>query len=139
MRDKIIASYMGQKVHIVVDRPIGYLHGDILYPVNYGYIPGTVAGDGEEQDAYILGVSEPLDTFDGYIIGVDSANTIYATELGKWERTNFGTLGAEVMFEFYPGGYEVGDYYMMDVEFPALDMAFDYTTDTLYVLTDEFT
>ncbi len=74
---------------------------------------------------------------DGYIIGVDSANTIYATELGKWERTNFSTLGAEVMFEFYPGGYEVGDYYMMDVEFPALDMAFDYTTDTLYVLTDE--
>lgn len=69
MRDKIIASYMGQKVHIVVDRPIGYLHGDILYPVNYGYIPGTVAGDGEEQDVYILGVSEPLEVFDGYIIG----------------------------------------------------------------------
>ena len=74
---------------------------------------------------------------DGYIIAVDSANTIYAMELGRWERTDFGTLGAEVMFEFYPGGYEVGDYNMMDVEFPALDMAFDYTTDTLYVLTDE--
>ncbi len=28
-------------------------------------------------------------------------------------------------------------YYMMNAEFPALDMAFDYTTDTLYVLTDE--
>ncbi len=74
---------------------------------------------------------------DGYVIAVDGNNTIYATELGKWNRTDFGTLGAEVMFEFYPGGYEVGDYYMMDVEFPALDMAFDYTTDTLYVLTDE--
>lgn len=69
MRDKIIWSHMGKKVHIVVDRPVGYLHGDILYPVNYGYLPEVIAGDGEKQDVYILGVSEPLQTFDGYIIG----------------------------------------------------------------------
>ena len=42
---------MGKFVHIVVDRPIGYQHGDIVYPINYGYIPGMIAGDGEEQDA----------------------------------------------------------------------------------------
>ena len=69
MRDKLIRDCLGKQVHIIVDRPIGYRHGDILYPVNYGYIPGTVAGDGEEQDVYILGVSEPLQEFDGYIIG----------------------------------------------------------------------
>lgn len=69
MRDKIIWSHMGKKVHIVVDRPVGYRHGDILYPVNYGYLPEVIAGDGEEQDVYILGVAEPLETFDGYIIG----------------------------------------------------------------------
>lgn len=69
MRDQIIWTHMGKKVHIIVDRPVGYLHGDIRYPVNYGYLPEVIAGDGEAQDVYILGVSEPLETFDGYIIG----------------------------------------------------------------------
>ena len=67
-RDQMIKEYMGKCVRVVVDRPIGYRHGDILYPVNYGYIPGTLAGDGEEQDAYILGVSEPVTEFEGQVI-----------------------------------------------------------------------
>lgn len=67
-REQIIHSLLGKNVHVEVDRPIGYLHGDIVYPVNYGYIPGIIAGDGEEQDAYILGVSEPVSAFDGWVI-----------------------------------------------------------------------
>ena len=54
---------------MVVDRPIGYQHGDIVYPINYGYLPGIMAGDGEEQDAYILGITEPIEEFDGQVIG----------------------------------------------------------------------
>jgi 8-oxo-dGTP pyrophosphatase MutT (NUDIX family) len=69
VREQIIQSMIGKNVHVVVDRPIGYCHGDIIYPVNYGYIPGIVAGDGEEQDAYILGVNEPITEFDGQVIG----------------------------------------------------------------------
>ena len=42
----------------------------MVYPVNYGYLPGVFAGDGEEQDVYILGIAEPLAEFDGRIIGV---------------------------------------------------------------------
>ena len=68
LREKIINELMGKKVHVVVDRPIGYQHGDIVYPINYGYIPGIIAGDGEEQDAYILGVSEPIAEFDGQVV-----------------------------------------------------------------------
>lgn len=56
-------------MHVEIDRPIGYVHGDIIYPINYGYIPGVMAADGEEQDAYILGVSEPLSSFDGQVVG----------------------------------------------------------------------
>ena len=67
-RDQIISQWMGQLVHIEVDRPIGYRHGGIVYPINYGYIPGVIAGDGEEQDAYILGVTEPVSSFDGRVI-----------------------------------------------------------------------
>ena len=67
-REQIIHSLLGTTVHVEVDRPIGYLHGDIRYPVNYGYLPGVIAPDGEEQDAYILGVTEPVTAFDGRVI-----------------------------------------------------------------------
>jgi RimJ/RimL family protein N-acetyltransferase/8-oxo-dGTP pyrophosphatase MutT (NUDIX family) len=65
---KKVKDLMGKAVHVIVDRPIGYQHGDIVYPINYGYIPGLTAGDGEEQDAYILGVNEPLAEFDGQVV-----------------------------------------------------------------------
>ena len=67
-RKQLILDHMGKQVHVVVDRPIGYRHGDIVYPINYGYLPGLIAGDGEEQDAYILGVTEPVAEFDGQVI-----------------------------------------------------------------------
>ena len=67
-RVQTVIRWIGKPVHVVVDRPIGYRHGDIVYPINYGYIPGILAGDGEDQDAYILGVSEPVAEFDGQVI-----------------------------------------------------------------------
>ena len=45
-------------------------HKDMHYPVNYGYIEGVMAPDGEEQDAYILGVNEPVGKFTGKIIAI---------------------------------------------------------------------
>lgn len=69
-RNRIIAEFLGKTVRVIVDRPVGFCHNGILYPVNYGYIPGVITDDQEEQDAYILGVSEPLDTFQGQVIGV---------------------------------------------------------------------
>ena len=74
---------------------------------------------------------------DGYIIGVDANNDIFTMKAGDWNRTILGKLAVESIFEFYPGGYEAGDYMMQTIEYPALDMAMDYTTKTLYVLTDE--
>lgn len=69
-RVQTVIRWIGKPVHVVVDRPIGYHHGDIVYPINYGYIPGLLAGDGEAQDAYILGVSEPVTEFDGQVVAV---------------------------------------------------------------------
>ena len=68
VRDQAVLEWMGKEVHVVVDRPIGYRHGDMVYPLNYGYIPGVTAPDGEEQDVYILGVNEPITSFDGQVI-----------------------------------------------------------------------
>ena len=67
-RKQFILNSLGKQVHVVVDRPIGYHHGNIRYPINYGYIPGIIAGDGEDQDAYILGVNEPISEFDGQVV-----------------------------------------------------------------------
>lgn len=60
-------------VTVKIDRPLGSYHPkhkDLYYPINYGYVEGVIAGDGEEQDAYILGINEPLETFTGNIIAV---------------------------------------------------------------------
>lgn len=69
-RSRSTRKLLGKIVTVQVDRPIGYLHGDILYPVNYGFVPGLMGGDGEEQDAYILGVDTPLSSFTGRVIAV---------------------------------------------------------------------
>lgn len=64
---------IGSIVKVIVDRPLGAYHPkhkDICYPVNYGYIPEIMAPDGEEQDAYILGVTEPVEEFVGKVIAV---------------------------------------------------------------------
>ena len=64
---------IGDIVTVTVDRPLGSYHPDykdMYYPVNYGYIKGIMAPDGEEQDAYILGVHEPVEKFTGKIIAI---------------------------------------------------------------------
>lgn len=65
-------DYIGKKVNVVIDRPFGSKHSKhgFIYPVNYGYIPNTVSGDGEELDCYVLGVFEPVERFDGECIAV---------------------------------------------------------------------
>ena len=60
-------------VTVTIDRPLGSTHPEhpaIVYPVNYGYIAGVRGGDGEEQDAYVLGVNVPLTSFTGRVIAV---------------------------------------------------------------------
>jgi ribosomal protein S18 acetylase RimI-like enzyme len=64
---------LGKLVTVTVDRPLGSFHPeykDMYYHVNYGYIAGIIAPDGEEQDAYILGVNEPVKEFTGRIIAI---------------------------------------------------------------------
>lgn len=64
---------IGNIVTVTVDRPLGTFHPehkDLYYPINYGYIKGIIAPDGEEQDAYILGVPEPVNEFTGEVIAI---------------------------------------------------------------------
>lgn len=64
---------LGKIVKVIVDRPLGTYHPeykDIYYSLNYGYVEGIIAADGEEQDAYILGVTEPIKEFSGKVIAI---------------------------------------------------------------------
>lgn len=69
-----VRSYLGKVIHIGIDRPIGYVHkkGEkvLHYPINYGYIPGVLGGDGEELDVYLLGVTEPVNEYTCKVIGI---------------------------------------------------------------------
>ncbi|MHA0035242.1 inorganic diphosphatase [Deinococcus sp. PESE-13] len=65
--------WLGQRVRVVVDRPLGSVHPrhpDLIYPVNYGEIPGTVSGDGHPIDAYLLGWETPLEEAEGEVAAV---------------------------------------------------------------------
>lgn len=67
-----LKEYTGKIIEVKIDRPMGSKHPKhgFIYPVNYGYVPNTISGDGEEIDCYILGVFEPLETFTGKCIAV---------------------------------------------------------------------
>ncbi len=71
--DSLLRYWLGRRVAVVIDRPLGSTHPrhpDIIYPVNYGYIPNTRAGDLDPIDAYVLGVDVPVSSFLGEVIAI---------------------------------------------------------------------
>lgn len=67
------STIIGQRVNVVIDRPLGSRHPEhktMIYKVNYGYIPTVTANDGEMQDCYVLGVKEPIESFDGIVVAI---------------------------------------------------------------------
>ena len=65
-------EYIGKKVFVKIDRPLGTAHPQhgFIYQVNYGFIPNTISGDGEELDAYVLGIHKPVDEFEGIVVAI---------------------------------------------------------------------
>lgn len=65
-------SYLDKEVSVKIDRPLNSKHPKhgFTYELNYGYIPNTTSGDGEELDCYVLGVDEPITEFIGKCIAV---------------------------------------------------------------------
>lgn len=65
-------DYLNKEVKIIIDRPLASKHPEheIYYPLNYGYIPNTISGDGEEIDAYVIGEFQPLKEFVGAVIAI---------------------------------------------------------------------
>jgi len=59
---EIAKQFLGKEVEIIIDRKRGSKHPEFgfVYEINYGYIPGVIAPDGENLDAYFLGADKPL-------------------------------------------------------------------------------
>jgi len=84
-------QYIGKTVTVTMDRPLGSKHPKhgFVYPVNYGYIAGTISGDGEELDAYVLGQNKPLETFTGKVIAIIHRTNDNDDKLVVTDGTNF--------------------------------------------------
>jgi inorganic pyrophosphatase len=69
---ELARTFLGKTATVMMDRPRGSRHPKwgFLYEVNYGYVPDTLAPDGAELDAYVLGVDKPLETFIGTCIAI---------------------------------------------------------------------
>lgn len=110
-----VKSYLGKRVVIGIDRPVGYVHKkekySLIYPINYGFIPGVPGGDGEELDVYLLGVSEPVDEYECEIIAIAHRHNDVEDKL----------IGAPVGMRFSKGDIEAAikfqeQYYDTEVE-----------------------
>jgi inorganic pyrophosphatase len=67
-----LEKYLNETIEIKIDRPLGSKHPkwNFTYPINYGYLPNTLNDDGEEIDAYVLSVEEPISEFKGKCIAI---------------------------------------------------------------------
>lgn len=73
LRLSVTDACLGERVTVTVDRPLGSVHPEhpeIVYELNYGFVPGMTGGDGEPQDAYIYGVPRPVKQVTGTVIAV---------------------------------------------------------------------
>lgn len=67
------SDVLGISVSGTIDRPLGNAHprhSEMIYPINYGYVDGVFARDGAEQDVYVFGPDQPLETYIGKVIAV---------------------------------------------------------------------
>lgn len=72
-KQRMSYDFLGKEVNVTIDRKIGDSHPqypDMVYPINYGYIPNTKSGDGKELDVFIIDSKVPVETFKGKCIGI---------------------------------------------------------------------
>lgn len=101
--------FIGKTVDVKIDRPLGSRHPEhgFMYPLNYGFVPGVMGLDGEELDAYVLGVDGPVETYTGLCIAViqrsnDADNKLVVVHEGKnftYDQIRILTAFQEQFFE----------------------------------------
>lgn len=73
LKKALVYSYREKMVDVIIDRPIGSVHPkyeDMIYPLNYGFIPNVFGGDGEELDVYLMGLNVPVKEYKAKVIAI---------------------------------------------------------------------
>lgn len=63
-------EYLGKMITLTIDQPLGTIYKNIIYELNYGFIPNTLAPDGKELDGYFLSSTTPLIEATGRCIAI---------------------------------------------------------------------
>ena len=102
-------DYLGKRVKIKIDRPLGSKHPKhgFYYLLNYGFMPDTISGDGEELDAYLLGIYKPVEEFESKVIAVIHRNNDNDDKLiVVTERNNYSDEQIVALTEFQERFFE---------------------------------
>jgi inorganic pyrophosphatase len=108
----LACGYLGRWVRLTLDRPAGSRHPErgFRYPVNYGHVPGVIAPDGEELDAYHL-TGCPAAEAEGLCIAVIHRYFDDDDKLVVVDDRDAALADAEihrlVAFQELPGQYEI--------------------------------
>jgi len=64
-------NFLDKEVDVIIDRPLGSKHPkhEMIYRVNYGFVPEVMAPDGEELDVYYL-FDQPVENARGTCIAI---------------------------------------------------------------------
>ena len=102
-------DYLGKNIKIKIDRKLGSKHPKygFIYPVNYGYVPNTISLDGEELDAYLIGLFEPVEEYEGECIAIihrtnDNDDKLIIVPIGK----NYSDDAINALTEFQEQYFE---------------------------------
>ena len=102
-------DFLGKNVNIKIDRKLGTRHPKhgFMYMLNYGYIPNSISGDGEELDAYLLGEYEPVNISSGKVIAIihrtnDDDDKLIVSKDGK----NYSDNAIKALTEFQERFFE---------------------------------
>ena len=102
-------DFLGKIIDVVVDRPLGSKHPEYggIDPLNYGYVPNTISGDGKELDCFIIGVFNPLTKYTGKCIAVihrlnDNEDKLVIAPEGK----DYSNDAIEALVEFQERWFE---------------------------------
>jgi inorganic pyrophosphatase len=125
--------FIGKSLTVIIDRPRLSAHPiykSLIYELDYGYIPDTFSGDGEELDAYVFGRLTDFKMTRGFCIGVikrpdgDDKLIVASSDIFLnanaeivWQKTGFQEnffwpieyIDRDGRYEFYKGGVKKKD------------------------------
>ena len=105
-----VRNFIGKSVVIKINQPLGSKHPyqNITYLTNFGYIPATISGLGKNVYAYVLGIFEPIEVFEGTCIAIihhsyNNNDTLVVAPYGK----NYSNAQINALTEFQEDFFEI--------------------------------